>query len=70
MNCLKNVQSKRNERTWSKIKIKENRHRGEIITCFRDNPNDPEKDYLWIPAGCKVDRYLPSNKELIKFVNY
>ena len=51
-----------------KLKIKEKEHRGEIVSFFGENPNDPEKDYLWIPAGCKVERYLPSNKEQMKFV--
>ena len=46
MNCLKIVGSKCNGRTESKIKIKEEEHRGVIISCFCDNPNDPEKDYL------------------------
>ena len=46
MNCLKIVQSERNERSWSKHKIKRKRHIGEIISCFGDIPNDLEKDYL------------------------
>ena len=32
---------KRNNR-----RIKENEHRGEIISCFGDNRNDPGQDYL------------------------
>ena len=46
MNCLKIYKIKQNRRTQSKIKINEKEHRGEIISCFGDNPNDPEKDYL------------------------
>ena len=29
-----------------KLKRKEKEHRGEIVSCFGDNPNVPEKDYL------------------------
>ena len=47
MNCLKKIYKiNQNRRTQNKIKLREKEHRGEIISCFGDNPNDPEKDYL------------------------